>query len=191
MTTKFSTLGDPHSIAQRGEPTMPDVTGLTGESKGAGHFRTLVLTFDDVAFALTDEAGVVAYSGKKVIDFPEGAVAILGAVADFALTKSSAGVIATFDGDFSVGTVTASNNASLSSTEQNIIPTTPTPQAVSGATTADGVSTAALYLDGTTTPVDVYVNFLVDDADHDVTTTPCNLIVNGTLTLHYLWLGNH
>jgi hypothetical protein len=189
--TAFDTLGDPHSIAQQGEASMPTVTGLTGVSKGAGHYRTIELTFDDVAVALADEAGVVAYGGLKIVDMPEGAYAILGAVAALALTKSSAGVNADWDGDFSIGTVTASNNASLASTEQNIIPTTATPQAVSGATTAKGVSTAALYLDGTTTPSDIYLNFLVDDTDHNVTGTACNLIVNGTVTIHYLYLGNH
>lgn len=189
--TAFDTLGDPHSIAQQGEPALATVTGLTGVSKGAGHYRTLEITFDDVAIALADEAGVVAYGGLKVVDMPEGAVAILGAVAGLAVTKSSAGVNTDWDGDFGVGTVTASNNATLATTEQNIIPTTATPQAVSGATTAKGVATAAVYLDGTTTPVDIYLNFLVDDADHDVTGTACNLIVNGTLTIHYLYQGNH
>lgn len=189
--TDFSTLGDPHSIAQVGEPTMPTVTGLTGESKGAGHNRTLVLTFDDVALALADEAGVVAYGGMKIVDFPEGAIAIQGAVAALDVTKSSAGVNADFDGDFGIGTVTASNNGTLASTEQNVIPTTATPQAASGATTAKGVATAAVYLDGTTTPVDLYLNFLVDDADHNVGGTACNLILNGTVTIHYLFQGNH
>ena len=87
--------------------------------------------------------------------------------------------------------MTASNNATLATTEQNIIPTTATPQAVSGATTAKGVATtASQLLDGTSTAVDLYVNFLVDDADHDVTTTPCNLILNGTVSVYWLNAGD-
>lgn len=188
---KFTTVGMPQSIAQQGEPTLIDVTGLTGISKGAGHFRTLELTLTNVAVALTDNAGVVAYGGKKLVSMPEGAYVVLGAVAALALTKSSAGVNNDWDGDFGLGTVTAANDATLSSTEQNIIPTTATPQAVSGATTAKGVSTAALYLDGTTTPSDVYLNILIDDTDHNVAGTACNIIVNGTITIHYVYLGNH
>lgn len=184
-------MGLPQAVTQQGEPTIPTVAGLSAASSGAGHFRTVTLTFDDVALPLADEATVIAYGGLKVLDFAEGAVAVLGAVADLDVTKSSAGVNADWDGDFAVGTVTAGNNNALATTEQNIIPTTATPQAVSGATTANGVSTAAVYLDGTATPVDVFVNFLVDDADHNVAATACNLILNGTLTLHYLWLGNH
>ena len=169
---------------------IPTVNGLSVQEAGNGLLRKTVLTFEDVHFALTDEAGVVAYSGKKVYDFPTGLVTIQGAVADLALTKSSAGVNDDFDGDVGVGTVTASNNGTLASTEQNIIPTTATPQAVAGATTADGVSTAAVVLDGTATAADVYLNFLVDDADQDVTGTPADLIVNGTLTLLWTNIGD-
>ena len=160
---------------------------------GIGAARQSLLIFEDRAFPLTDEAGVVAFAGAKVFDFPEGLILFQGAVANLALTKSSAGVNDDWDGDFGLGTVTASNNATLAATEQNLIPTTPTPQAVSGATTAKGLSTASesgILLDGTTTPADVFLNFLVDDADHDVTGTPCNLIVNGTLRLYWQLLGD-
>lgn len=156
--------------------------------------RTVTLTLTDVDLALTDEAGVVAYAGLKVLDFPEGVVCILGAVADLDLTKSSAGVNVDWDGDFSLGTVTASNNGTLAGTEANIIPSTATPQAAAGATTANGKSTATecpAYLDGTSTPVDVFLNVLVDDADHDVTGTACNLIANGTLKITYVMLGDY
>lgn len=182
----------PHALdGADGVPDVPTVAGLTGSVDVIGPVQRVTLTFDDVALAMVDEAGVVAYAGLKVLDLPEGAYVIHGAVADFDLTKSSAGISATWDGDFGVGTVTASNNATLATTEQNIIPTTATPQAVAGVSTARGVSTAAVYLDGTTTPSDVYVNFLVDDADQDVTGTPANIIVNGTLTIVYTYLGNH
>lgn len=171
---------------------VPSVTGLSVVENGAGPLRQTVLTFDDVAFALTDVAATVAYSGKKVYDFPAGSIKIFGATANLALTKSAAGVNADWDGDFGVGTVTASNNATLSSTEQDIIPTTATPQAVTGATTAKGRNAADIApFDGTTTAVDVYLNFLVDDADQDVTTTPTNLIVNGTLTITWTNLGDY
>lgn len=168
----------------------PSVTGLSIDEKVIGPLRVVTLTFEDVAFAMVDEAGVVAYSGKKVYDFAAGLICVVGAVADLDITKSSAGVNADFDGDFGIGTVTASNNATLATTEQNILPTTAVPQAVAGVTTADGVNAAVAFIDGTATAADVYLNFLVDDADHDVTATPCNLIVNGTVTLTYFHLGD-
>lgn len=156
-----------------------------------GNLHTVVLKATNVAVAMTDEAGVVAYGGVKFFDFPVGGINILSCLSDMDLTKSSAGVIDAWDGDFAIGTVTASNNATLTSTEANVIASTATPQAVSGATTANGLNTAAVYLDGTGTAVDLYYNLLVDDADHDVTTTPCNLILNGTITLTYLLQGDY
>jgi hypothetical protein len=172
---------------------IPVVTGLSvKEYASAGVHRT-ELTFVDVAFALTDNPAVVAYSGKKIYDFPAGLIAILGAVANLALTKSAAGVNADWDGDFALGTVTATNAALLATTEQNIIPTTATPQAVAGATTAKGIGTATelfKLLDGTATAIDLFANLKVDDADHDVTTTPTNLIVNGTVVIHWMNVGD-
>lgn len=156
--------------------------------------RTALVTLTNVDIALTDEAGVVAYGGLKILDMPAGAILFLGAVADIDVTKSSAGVNADWDGDFGIGTVTASNNGTLSGTEQDILPTTATPQAVAGVTTANGQSTitqAGYVVDGTGTAVDVFLNFLVDDADHDVTGTPCNLILNGTVKITYCNLGDY
>lgn len=150
------------------------------------------LRFSSTAFALVDEPGVIAYVGKKIFDFPAGVINIYGAVANLTILKSSAGVNADFDGDFGVGTTTAGNNAALATTEQDVIPTTATPQAVAGATTAKGKSAAApVQFDGTTTPIDLYLNFLVDDADHNVAGTPCNLLVSGTLTLLWAPLGDY
>lgn len=169
-------------------------TGVTASELGDGAIHKTTLTFTNTPCPLVDEAGVVAYCGLKVYDMPEGNIRFLGASTDIDLTLSAAGVNADWDGDIGIGSVTASNNATLSSTEQNIVPTTATPQAASSATTADAQSTATeatTTLDGTATAVDVYLNLLVDDADHDVTTTPTNLIVNGTLTLVWSSTGDN
>lgn len=164
-------------------------TGVSIEAQEIAYTKTLI-RFENTPIVLADEAGVGAYGSLKIFDLPVGLILVASAVADLAVTKSSAGVTATFDGDFGVGSAAAGNNAVLAGTEQDIIPTTATPQAVAGATTAKGVSTAALQLDGTAGAKDVFLNFLVDDADQDVTTTPCNLIVNGTLTLIWANAGD-
>lgn len=174
-------------------PTATTALGVSLAESGSGNFHTTKFTFTNTALALTDEAGVVAYGGLKLYDFPKGYIYMQSAVSDIALTKSSTGVIAAWDGDFGVGTTTAGNNNALATTEQNIIPTTATPQASAGVTTADGVSTATEHaiLDGTSAALDLFINFLVDDADHDVTTTPCRLILNGTLTVNWLFMGDN
>lgn len=182
---------DFRSLYQQFHGTGGSVAGSgVSASSGAGT-TTTVLTFKDTPVVLADNAGVVAYGGLKIFDFPQGSVVIQGATANLAVTKTSAGVNDTWNGDFSVGTVTAANDATLTSTEANIIPSTPTPAAVAGATTAKGRSTAAVTLDGTTTAVDAFINFLVDDANHDVTTTPCNLILNGTVTILWANMGDY
>jgi len=179
------------------EDSLVDVGEVAGSSVtrkdyGDGVYNRTVLTFTNRSQSMTDEAGVVAYGGSKVFDMPEGNIQIFGATANLTVTKSGAGINADFDGDFSVGTVTASNNATLSSTEQNIIPTTATPQAVAGATTAKGINIAAIApLDGTATPVDIYLNFLIDDADQDITGGGASsLLYSGTLTICWVNLGD-
>lgn len=165
-------------------------TGVSVKESVFDAYHVTRFTFVNAAVVLADNAGVVAYGGLKIYDFPQGNILVLGAVADVDLTKSSAGVNTNWDGDMGVGSVTATSDATLASTEQNIIPTTSTPQASSGATTANGVSTAVAFLDGTSTAADLYFNLLVDDADHDVTGTACNLILNGTMTVAWLNLGD-
>lgn len=166
-------------------------TGAVAVENGNGAVHKTTITFTNTPVTLADNAGTVAYGSQKVYDFPDGNIFILGAVADLDLTKSSAGVNADWDGDIGVGTAAADNTNSLSSTEQNIIPTTATPQAVAGATTGNCRSTAAVVADGTGTAADAFLNILVDDADHDVTGTACNIIVNGTLTLVWANLGDY
>lgn len=168
-------------------------TAVTADETGLGNVHTTVLTFAAQAIALTDVPGTVAYGGMKVYDFPEGAILFKGAVADLAVAKSSSGVNADWEGDFSLGTASAAGDASLTIAEADLIPSTGTPAADQGATTAKGVSTsneAPKILDGTAAAKSVYLNFLVDDADHDVTTTPCNLVVTGTITISWERLGD-
>lgn len=166
------------------------ITTATIANYGAdtSSLRTTVLTLSSLPITMTDEAGVVAYGGKQLLDMPEGGILFLGAHADLDVVKSGSGINADFDGDFGLGTVTASNNNSLSSTEQNLIPTTATPQAAAGVTTANGQSTAVAFIDGNSTAADVYLNFLIDDADQNGGGT---LLVSGTIIIHWLPLGNY
>lgn len=186
-----------------GTPTFTDVA-VTPDATAAGtgvvatseqlQVRTLLLTLTDTPVVLADNAGVVAYGSLKICDLPEGHLLFLGAVADLALTKSSAGVNTNWDGDISLGTAAANNTATLTGTEQDLIPSTATPQAAAGATTGDMASTSTesgVVFDGHSAAKDVYLNILVDDTDHDVTGTPCNIIVNGTIKITYCILGDN
>lgn len=170
-------------------------TGVTlGSEAGDGLYHQTTITLTDVEIALTDEPGVIAYGGLKIYDLPVGAIVVQAAVSDLDVTKSSAGVNVDWDGNFSLGTVTAGNDADLTGKEVDILAKTATPQAAAGATTANGGAATNGYLDGTTTAgaaADVYLNVLVDDADHDVTSTPCSLIFNGTIKLTWFVAGDY
>lgn len=164
--------------------------GGTASGAGASALNTAgdaliktILTLVNFTIPLVDNAGVGAHGGLKFFDFPAGVIQIDNANSALVVTKSSAGVIATFDGDFGIGTAVAGIDAALTGTEQNIIPSTSTPQAVAGVTSANGDMTTPLRIGTLAAAPDAILNVLVDDTDQDVTGTPCNLIFNGTITL--------
>jgi len=200
------TLDVAQDIRTTATPTFADVNvAVDVTPNGSGveatseqlQIRTLLLTLTATPVVMADQAGVVAYGSLKLADMPAGNIAFLGATMDLALTLSAAGINADWDGDVGLGTTAAGNDAVLTTTEQDIIPTTATPQAVASATTAKAKSTsselAAGVFDGTTDgggAKAVYLNLLVDDADHDVTTTPTNIICDGTIRITYVNLGD-
>lgn len=164
-------------------------TNVTAVEYGNNAVHKTVLTLAATPITLTDEAGVVLYGGQKVYDFPEGLLVFLGAALDADVAVAGS-LNADADGDVGLGTVTASNNATLATTEQNLIPTTAIAQLVSSAGPCDCQSTSTesgTILDGTTTAVDAFLNFLWDDADHDGGT----MTVTGTLTLIWAIAGDN
>lgn len=169
-------------------------TGVSVKEYGFGNYRTTVFTLSGVKMALTDVASTVAYTSQKIYDFPVGHIYIQSAVADLTLTADAAGVNNDWDGDFGLGTAAAAGDATLTLTEDDILPTT----AVAAGTSdkigvAKGVSTANEHVvfDGSSTAKDLYLNVLVDDGDQDVTGTPTNLIAAGTITLNWIFMGDN
>lgn len=167
--------------------------GVTVTEGGAGPLHYTVITCVNTPVVLTDVTGTCAYGSVEAYAMPQGNIVYVGATTNLALTKTSTGVSATWDGDFGVGTAPAEGDASLSATEQNLLPTTATPQAVAGVSSAKGESTASehIVIDGTGTASKIYFNALVDDADHDVTTAACNLVLNGTITIIWINTGDN
>jgi len=100
-------------------------------------------------------------------------------------------VSATWDGDIAFGT-TADADGSLAGTEVDLVASTATPQAVTGATTGDCQSTATeqTILDGHSTAKDLILNLLIDAADFvDAGTGALHL--NGTVTITWINLGDN
>jgi hypothetical protein len=105
------------------------------------------------------------------------------------VTKSGAGINDDFDGDWGIGTATAGNNNALATTEQDIVATTATTQAVAGVTSIafPASSATVVSFDGTGTAKDLFLNFLIDDVDQDGGGT---LSVTGTIDITWQYLGD-
>lgn len=182
-TGQLSTAADPVVGAAAGALNVATELALDGI------WNRTTLTLSAAVVTLADEAGVAGYGGRKVYDFPAGKVFVLSAVADLSVEATSAGVNADFDGDFALGTATASNNGTLTGTEADVVPSTATPQADTSITTAAGESTGVLGLSGNPTAPDLFLNFVIDDADQDITGTACDFEVTGTITIVWAYLG--
>ena len=161
-------------------------TNVTVVEYGEGTIHQTVLTLAATPVTLTDETGVVLYGGQKIYDFEAGNIFVMGAVMDLDVTVDG-NFSATAQGDIGLGTITASNDATLASTEQDIVPTTAIAALVDSSGATDAITAAAIApIDGTGTDVDVFLNYLWDDSDHN----GGSMIVTGTITLTWINLGD-
>ena len=172
----------------------PNGATVKATEYGDGVIHKTVLTCTATPITVSDDAGVAQYGGVKVYDFPEGHICTLGAVIDGSIT-GYASLIDTFDGDVALGTVTASTGATLTSTEADILQSTPLTQAVGEVANCDAQSIAtaltesgARWLDGTATAKDMYLNFVIDDnAAHGAGTAT----FTGTISFVWMILGDN
>lgn len=171
----------------------PNLATIRVTEHGDSVWHRTTLTCTALAIAISDDAGVAQYGGVKVYDFPAGLILTAGAVIDGSIT-GYASLIDTFDGDVALGTVTATTGATLTSTEANILQSTALTQAVGEVANCDAVSIAtalteagARWLDGTTTAIDMFLNFVIDDnAAHGAGTAT----FTGTITFIWANLGD-
>lgn len=170
--------------------SSPITTSVVSSEKiGVVRQTTLTLTAVPVTVRDTEQGG-----GTKIFDFPKCRLLILGAVAkDFTFTTTS--VLAdTLNGgktcQFGVGTATQAN-ATLATTEQDIIPNTAfTSSATINVASAavDSALVSSAQWDGTGTAKDAFLNIAVAEAtDIDANAT---VTVSGTLIITWVDLGN-
>lgn len=174
----------------------PNGATVKAAEYGDAAVHKTILTCTATPITITDDAGVAQYGGVKVYDFPEGAINVLGAVIDGALTAGVTGtIIDNWDGDVALGTVTATTGATLVSTEADILPSTAVSAGASdkiGIVEALPVPTAltesgARWLNGTGTAKDMYLNFVIDD---DATHTSGTAAFTGTISFTWTNLGD-
>lgn len=135
-------------------------------ARGKGQYtvKKQKFAFKDVAISVAGTSGV-GYGSAVIGDLPEGNILFLGAVAYATFTTSDSDVQATYDGDYSVGT-TATSDATLSSTDANLIGSTALGAATAGVSpTARGTGVTAAILDNTDGSLEVNLNLIIDDAN--------------------------
>jgi hypothetical protein len=177
--------------ASRAAGIAPPKAGLTACTTGQGGSFKTVFTFNAMQIAVTD---ALAYASQKIFDCLDGKVRVKGGTAklQFAvLTDRTATINASASMTWGIGTVVASS-ITLATTMQNVIAVTTrtldgATTALSTASTADVV--AAATFDGTSTPVDLYLNVaFATNTDIDADGT---IAVYGTITLLWeLWGDN-
>lgn len=151
-----------------------------------------VLTFVNTPITLrnTEQGG-----GIKVYDFPAGKIMFLGATGSVTMTVTSVladTLNASAVVNWGIGSVTQANGT-LATTEQDIIATTNLTSAATintASAASNGTGAGSLTpLDGTTTPVDAFLNVgVADGADIDADAT---VLINGTATIVWANLGDY
>lgn len=159
--------------------------------------RKTVLECNALPVTITDDAGVAQYGGAQVYDFPAGMLLIKGARVDGILTAGVTGtVIDDWDGDVAIGTATATTGATLTGTEADIMPSAAVSAGAAdklGVVDAASVATAltesgARWLDGMTTAINMFLNFVIDD---DASHTASTATFSGTVEFNWEMLGDN
>ena len=180
-TTPGNIIGRPPATNTVG--TVPStLTGTSVQEYGAGAVRQTVFTFTNQRFTLAD-LGTTGAGGTKIMDLPEGNILFLGGVLRATIVDAEG---TTGNITLAVGTVTAAADATLTSTEANIVPVT---SATAEGAVASAVNTAVAFADGTTTPVDIFLNAL-SSGDPTAVATANGFTITGTLTVTWLNLGD-
>jgi hypothetical protein len=154
------TLSNIEKIVDGNGVKSADTVTAVDEAGNVIHKTTL--TIEALPITVADDAGVAQYGGAKIYDFPLGLIGILGCVVDGDLT-GYASLIDTFDGDVSIGTVTATTGATLAGTEADIMQSNALTQAVAEVAAVAAGSTGMTVINGLAGAKDAYLNFVVDD----------------------------
>jgi len=171
--------------------TLATVAGLSSTIKRDSNIVTLTFTLDAVVMTVTDAGVSGSHAGLKLFDLNEYAVAILGARQNYtAFAEGAALTGAAGDAVFEIGVgsviIAAAADGALGATNDNIAGDVNV--TLSGGT---GVGTlvegATAVLDGTTTAVDINLNWSGSAATIDANST---IAVTGTIQVILALLGD-
>ncbi len=178
--------------AHMGSIPSAQVATVTKVERGYGFIHQTVYTLTAASATITDATTAGAHGGIQLYDFPNAVITILGASTDLAITAGAGG---TADGAAvlcSMGSiVTATNNATLTSTEADFIPSTAaTLTAGVGVCDGESVTAGLIQFNSTSTTTDLFLNFAVPDADQTDASND-TIAVTGTVTVTWIESGDN
>lgn len=155
-----------------------------------GAFR-IDFTLTALSLTVTDAAGSGSSASLKIFDFVQGGVRIIGSRQDYtAFAEGAALTGGAGDAAFvmALGSVAANaGDGALAGTEVDLAAATGTITLSGGTGTGTKFEASTTVLDGTTTAVDVYLNWSGTAATIDANST---ISVTGTITLVGYMLGD-
>jgi len=190
--SKTPTIARGRPVTSNDVGTVPSVSGLSvSEFGGDGIIRKAVFTFDsNYSQTMTDNGANGSQGGTKIYDFPTGALLFVGTPqCNLTIARVGSAIASGAAVVASLGSVVASNaNATLTSTEADILPST-TATLTSGTGNVYSTNSATLQIGGSAanTATDMYLNFAIPDAD---STGNDALTVTGTIEVCYIVLGS-
>lgn len=138
---------------------------LTDQAFGALHVTTVRM--NGVLVTAGNTTGV-SFGGTKIVDFPEGRINVLASrlVEEIAFGLTNAGnatpITGAMGGDIALGS-TVAGDGTLTGTDVDLIPSTSI-DPISGGSGLAHLAAGFAY-NGTSSPLDAYINVLIDDAD--------------------------
>jgi hypothetical protein len=162
-----------------GAPTLLDTFGLV---------RKLTVPLKGYRVPTVDGGVAGAQGSQKLWTFPEGVIQVLGSVYNFTLQREGAAIAAGAAVVAALGSVTAAADVTLTGTEADLIASTVATLTAGLGTAAKHGGLVAVPFDGHTTPMNVFLNFAIPDADSSGNDA---LILNGSVQLFYLFLGDY
>ncbi len=165
------------------------INAISGEQ--VGQFHKTILTLAGVVVVSTDETTNGAHGSVDLYLFPRGNIYILGGSTNLALTGDGTGVGASAAVVGAVGSVAAAADATLSSTEGDMIPSVASTLS-SSLGVMKGKSTTPKMFDNTTTTngtqLKAKLNFAMPDAGTSANGT---IAFTGTVELWWANLGDN
>lgn len=179
-------------VAGAGTPA----NGATAVEYGNEACHKTVITLSSVALPIVSVSTANGVGGLKIYDMPEGHIKILGGSAKLSISVATANQAdftdGTPEGDLGIGTVAPANADALGTdaTDDNICTATAFTMSSYADSSVNLPPESDSLLDGSTTPVDIYLNGLVDAADIDDDVSS-EILVSGTVTLVWQQLGDY